>query len=243
MQSPRFKAYKKEFDYSYSLGLFPTVELVTHKQDMVKALVFSSDATKSDIAKRLQQLCRTQGIPVVTDDKQLASLSKNGNSVVAGIFSKWADELAKNDSHIVLVEPDDMGNIGTILRSMLGFGYQNLAIIGKSADYWHPRCVRASMGALFQQRVVQFETIEAYQQTYPQHTLYPFMLDGAQKLSAKRLTRPHSLVFGNEGAGLDARYKTLGEPIAIEQDSAIDSLNLATAVSIAMYAAYVQHQR
>jgi tRNA G18 (ribose-2'-O)-methylase SpoU len=47
--------------------------------------------------------------------------------------------------------------------------------------------------------------------------------------------RAFALVFGNEGAGLSEEFAGMGTAIRIEQTGLIDSLNLAAAVSIAMY--------
>jgi TrmH family RNA methyltransferase len=244
MKNLKFKPYKKEFEYSYSLGLFPTIELMHYQQEHVEALVFSQSAEKSDAANTLKRLCHNAGIPVTIDDKHLASLGKNGNNLVAGVFSKYASMLSASESHVVLVEPDDMGNIGTIVRSMLGFGYRDLAIIGQAADYWHPKCIRSSMGALFRQRVALFSTIEEYQLSFPKHTIYPFIVnDNAQKLSGVSFSTPHSLVFGNEGAGLPQKFSHIGMPVFIEQEPEIDSLNLATSASIAMYSIYTKRNR
>ncbi|RMF43130.1 MAG: RNA methyltransferase, partial [Anaerolineae bacterium] len=56
---------------------------------------------------------------------------------------------------VALVEPQDPGNIGTILRTMDAVGADVLFLVGNSADPTHPGAVRASMGALFWIPVVQ----------------------------------------------------------------------------------------
>src|SRR5687768_13147198 len=122
MRDFRTKPYKKEADYSYSLGLFPTIELFTHQIDRIQSVIFSQLAERSAEAHKLRQKCIEVGIPVIVSDRQLDSLSKSGNSLVAGVFIKYETPLSTEHPHVVLVEPDDMGNIGTILRSMLGFG-------------------------------------------------------------------------------------------------------------------------
>ncbi|HOQ63000.1 MAG TPA: TrmH family RNA methyltransferase, partial [Clostridia bacterium] len=54
--------------------------------------------------------------------------------------------------------------------------------------------------------------------------------------AARQQKSPHSLVFGNEGSGLPAKFERLGQPVMIEQSAAIDSYNLAIAAAIGMYA-------
>lgn len=237
MRPIKYKSYKKTANYSYTLGIFPTIELVTHEPNRVERVIFSTSSGKSKAARSLRDLCQKQGTPIVTDDAQVARLGKSDNTFVVGIFSKYTNQLSSDKSHIVLVEPDDMGNMGTILRSMLGFGYRDLAIIGQSADIWHPKCIRASMGAIFQQRIVHFATIDEYRAAFLSHQLYAFILGGSQYLADTVFAAPHSLIFGNEGAGLPRSYEQLSTPVIIEQRPEIDSLNLAIAASVAMYSA------
>ena len=64
------------------------------------------------------------------------------------------------------------------------------------------------------------------------------MLDGAIELDAACAGRrePYALVFGNEASGLPPEFGRLGQSVVIPHSSAIDSLNLAVAVSIGAYA-------
>ena len=49
-------------------------------------------------------------------------------------------------------------------------------------------------------------------------------------------SEPYSLIFGNEGAGLDEAYKDISESVRIPQSGDVDSLNLSIAVGVALYA-------
>jgi TrmH family RNA methyltransferase len=127
-----------------------------------------------------------------------------------------------------------MGNLGTIIRTMLGFGFADLAIIGDAADIFHPDVVRASMGALFQIRFQPFTNFESYHKAYPRN-IYSLMTDGKVPLPEVRFQPVYGLVFGPESAGLPQQYHQLGTSISIPQSLAIDSLNLAVSVGITLY--------
>jgi len=215
------------------------MELILNQPQQIEMIVLSSHSDKSAMVQDMRKLCEQKDIPITINDRLLDRLSKSDNTFAAGIFRKYPATLDHNASHVVLVNPDDMGNIGTILRTMLGFEYRNLAIIAPAADVFHPKSIRASMGALFQQQVEYFDTIETYHAAFPAHTLYPFMLESAQPLAQTTFNVPHSLVFGNEGAGLSADYANRGTPVHIEQGARIDSLNLAVAVSVGLYKVYI----
>ena len=139
---------------------------------------------------------------------------------------------------MVLVNPSNCGNLGTIVRSCLGFGVTNIAIVGKtSADPCDPKTIRASMGACASVRIEVFDAFRDYADRFPSNNLYPFMLDGSTKLQETSINKPFSLIMGNEATGLDPSFKDVGRPIRIEHSGNIDSLNITIAASIGLYEA------
>jgi TrmH family RNA methyltransferase len=152
-----------------------------------------------------------------------------------GVFKKYATTLDENSNHLVLVEPRNMGNLGTIIRTMLGFQFKNLVLIGDSADIFDPKVVRSTMGALFRINLKHFDTTQEYMSEYPNHNLYPFMLDGGKDVREIKFKEPFSIIQGNESKGLDSSYKDIGQSVYIPHSKDIDSLNLAVATSIGLW--------
>ena len=228
------RPYKKEMDYSYTLGAFPTIELLKARPDRALAVYLHSEATD---AGGVREQCAALGIPVMEGDRAMGRASPKENVYVMGVFSKYADELSGERPHLVLVSPSDMGNLGTILRTAAGFGYEDVALIEPCADRFAPRAVRASMGALFRVRTHVWPSFGDYRAAFPDHALYPFMLTGAKVLRPGDPVPPprYALVFGNEAAGLDPSFAALGESVFIPQTAAVDSLNLTIAAGIGMY--------
>jgi TrmH family RNA methyltransferase len=130
-----------------------------------------------------------------------------------------------------------MGNLGTILRTAVGFGIYDIAIIQAGADLFHPKTVRSSMGALFRLNFHYYESFQDYRKEYPEHEVFTFMLNGEKTLTLKDCPKAKlfSLVFGNEATGLDASYLEVGTSIFIPQSPDVDSLNLTIAVGIGAY--------
>ena len=152
------------------------------------------------------------------------------------MFGKFRDELRKDSPHVVLHRPGDSGNAGTILRTSLGFGMEDIALIRPCADVFDPRTVRASMGSLFRLRVRVYDSFEEYRAEFPDRQLYPFMLDASVPLrEIREVPAVYSLVFGNEGSGLPAEFSAMGQPVRIESSDKVDSLNLAIAAGIGIY--------
>lgn len=231
------KRYKKDFTHSYTFGVFTTLELLQHRPDWVlKVLAHSRGAQNEGVAK-IRALCAAHGIPVEDADPTVERLSKRGDTYAVGVFRKAATPLSPAASHVVLVNPADRGNLGTIIRTMLAFGLRDLAVIPPAADRFDPDTVRASMGALFQARTAEFSTFEAYRASFASHALYPLMTDGGTPLAEAWFDAPFALVFGSESAGLPAAYHRAGTSVRIPTLDTVDSLNLSVAVGITLYAA------
>ncbi|HKX73746.1 MAG TPA: TrmH family RNA methyltransferase [Candidatus Saccharimonadales bacterium] len=237
----KFKPYKKGSEYSFTSGIFPTIELLTRQPGAALQVYLAPNSDHSQGVRKIRELCAQRGIPLEVNDKAINRLAPSSHSFALGVFKKYATPLATDAPHVVLVNPDDAGNMGTILRTMLGFGHRDLAVIRPAVDALDPKTVRASMGSVFSQRIEYFDSIDDYIARFSHH-LYPFLLEGSSPLRQVSFAKPYSLVFGNEGAGLPAVYQQMGTPVRIEQDDAVDSLNLAVATSVALYHAYISNK-
>ena len=230
------KKYKKEFSHSYTLGPFPTFELLLHRPEQARAVYYDEGFREIE---KLQELCERAGVPCLCWKKALDRISQKEICYAAGEFEKYSCALGVDRPHVALVEPADMGNLGTIQRTLLGFGIRDLAIIGeRAADHWNPKAVRASMGALFQLEVETFSSFPAYLEKYGiGRKIYPFMLDGGTVLTPESTpqTERYTLVFGNEASGLPPEFQSYGQSLFIPQSDAVDSLNLAVSVAVGTY--------
>lgn len=234
----KIKSYKKDGDYSYSIGVFATLELLTHKSDEVMRVYIHTKGDKNVGIKKIIQLCSLNNIPIEEENKLIEKLSRSENTYAIGVFKKYGSSVNPQENHVVLDKVSDMGNLGAIIRTMVGFEVNNLVIIRPSVDIFDPKVIRASQGALFQMNFLYVDSFSEYRKEFPAQTIYPFMLEGKKSLEEVTYITPFSLVFGNEGEGLDDSYKTVGNSINIPQSNAIDSLNLSMSVGIALYSQY-----
>ena len=234
----KLAAYDKELPYSYALGIFPATECLKHAQDRCMRLLVSADSAESEGVMRLRSAAEAAGIRCEEAGRLLEKISRKENCHAAMVYRKAEGQLSPDGDHLVLHHPSDMGNLGTILRTALGFGYRNVAIIRPAADSDDPRVVRASMGAAFSLAICHYDTFEAYRTYFPEHGVYPFMLTGSTPLDEAVASRAAkcALVMGNEATGLPESFSEIGMPVRIPHSGDIDSLNLAIAAGIGMYA-------
>ena len=138
---------------------------------------------------------------------------------------------------IVLEGVQDPGNVGTVIRTANAFGIAAVVLTGNCADRYNPKTVRATMGALFRQRVLSL----------PLDELPAFLKAGGLKLYGAALSdkakdvRDVSLegaavAVGSEGRGLSRELLNMcdGE-IIIPMNPHSESLNAAVAAAVLMW--------
>ena len=120
-------------------------------------------------------------------------------------------------------------NVGTAIRSAAAFGASQVILLAESAHPFHPKALRASGGSALRVRLRQGPALDKLPAELPIIALSPGEAD------IRRTTFPPSfgLLAGIEGPGLPPawRRRAVGIPIG----PAVESLNAATAVAIALY--------
>jgi TrmH family RNA methyltransferase len=149
-------------------------------------------------------------------------------------------------SSVVLDRVQDAGNVGSILRSAAAFGYQQIIALQGTAGLWSTKVLRAGMGAHFSLQLIESASVEDVRRL--QVPLLCTSSHQGEYLHDLQLTRripaPCAWVFGHEGQGV--RDELLGmatQSVKIAQPSGEESLNVAAATAICLYAGISQHQK
>ena len=139
----KLEAYDKALDYSYAPGIFPATECLKNAKKRCMRLLVSSNGLQSEGVQALEKDAQEAGVRVEVADRALERISKKENCFAAMVYKKAEGRFDEDSPHIVLHHPSDSGNLGTILRTALGFGLKNIAIIRPAVDSDDPRVVRA----------------------------------------------------------------------------------------------------
>ena len=229
------KKYKKSDLESYTLGTTLTLELLNKKLEYVTRVYIHSKQEKNETYLKIVDICKNNNIEIIYSDKIINNLSDKENCYIIGVFKKFDTKIDYTKNHIVLVNPSNMGNLGTIIRSSVGFNINNLVIISPGVDIFNPKVIRSTMEAIFNLNFSYFDTFSDYLNKCNDREFYPFMLKAKTNLKDIKINKNYSLIFGNEATGLSDLYLNIGTPIIIKHGNNIDSLNLDNAVSIALY--------
>ncbi|MSO50332.1 MAG: RNA methyltransferase [Acidobacteria bacterium] len=148
---------------------------------------------------------------------------------------------------IGLVDVQDPGNAGAVIRSADGLGATGVAMIGATADPGSAKSLRGAMGSTFRVPVARAsigESLRAARAAGATIAATTAPAPGTTDLHAADLTGPVFLLLGNEGAGLPGQaLKAADIQISIAMRPGINSFNVAVSSALLLYEARLQRNR
>jgi TrmH family RNA methyltransferase len=138
----------------------------------------------------------------------------------------------------------DPGNLGAILRTSDAVGGAGIILVGPTTDPYDPSALRASMGAIFSQRLIRadFDDLVLWAREHD------CMLVGTSGAAATDYHEAHYrspavLLMGSEQKGLsDVQRAACELLVSIPMVGRSDSLNLSVATAIVLYAIFNQQR-
>ncbi len=135
----------------------------------------------------------------------------------------------------------DPGNLGTIIRTASAFGYTHI-LLGSCADIYHPKTVRASMGALFRMRIHTCPDLAkalTELKSTGHRIISAALAENVMTLGENTLAADDCIVIGNEGHGIsDAVLAVSDAVMKIPMAAGTESLNAGTAAAVLMWEYY-----
>jgi TrmH family RNA methyltransferase len=145
------------------------------------------------------------------------------------------DAAARGPLALVLVDVNDPGNAGTLVRAAEAAGAAAVLFCGTSVDPSSSKCVRASAGALFQVPVASGGDVGAVMQGLSDLGVRraATVVRGGTPYDGADLTGPVALVLGSEAHGLpDAVLAAVDDRLTIPMAGRAESLNVAMAGAV-----------
>ena len=207
-------------------------------------LVLAQGRDPHPLADTLESAVAAAGGEVVetTPDILAKITGKDNPQAIAGVFAEFDTSLAVIDRAaapiwLVAQALRDPGNLGTMLRTGDAVGAGGLILIDDCADPFSVEAVRASMGAVFTQKIAQARWDE----------FLPWLRGGAGQLVAASLrdavpyrgapyASPCFIHVGNESRGLPEDYEAACDMrVTMPMRGRADSLNAAVAAAVLAY--------
>src|SRR5207245_8395225 len=129
------------------------------------------------------------------------------------------------------------GNLGAILRTCDAVGCAGIILLGDTTDPYHPAALRASMGAVFSQRLVRAQ-LDEFARWKREHGYIVVGTSVTAEQEYRQVSYPAPLVLlmGSERLGLSAEQQAVCDMLVrIPMVGTGDSLNLAVATRGVLY--------
>lgn len=147
-------------------------------------------------------------------------------------------------NYLLLDGVSDPGNLGTLIRSAVAFGFDGIFLHGDCVEVFNPKTVRATMGALPFCRYweVGTEIFKTLKDTG--YDLISTVVQGGENLHEMKFGPKNVLVIGSEAHGVsEAVQKRANRRLSIPMSRHVESLNAGVAGSVCMALMTCQAQK
>ncbi|WP_077145440.1 RNA methyltransferase [Sphingopyxis sp. KK2] len=182
----------------------------------------------------------------------LSKLSgKDNPQAIVAIYAEPKTALADIDRGtapiwLVAERLRDPGNLGTMLRTGDAVGAGGLILLDESTDPYAVEAVRASMGAIFTQALVQarWDEFLPWLRSGPGKLVATWLGDDTQDYQAVRYAAPTFILIGNESQGMPEAYAAAADVrVKMPMMGKADSLNAAVAAAVMAYEVLNQRRK
>lgn len=187
---------------------------------------------------------RVDDLVVVADhvmERLADSRSPQGVVAVARMVTASLDDVVGRGVLVVLADPSDPGNAGTIIRTADAAGATAVVLAGDAVDPFNPKAVRASTGSICHLPVVVDVTVADVVAACRDRGQWVVALDMAGTRDVEVLAtddRPVAIVLGNEAHGLPSTITAqVDDLLSVPTYGRAESLNLAAAAAVTLYTA------
>jgi len=210
-------------------------------------VIAASHLERSTEEGQLAEDLQREGVDVVSASNQVFEAispvrTPSGIVAIAHHHPTTADAILEQARlfALVVVDVQDPGNLGSLMRVAEAGGVTGVIVAGESANPFSWKALRGSMGSVLRLPVARSVSIDAVMQdirktstkaiaAVPRDGWDPDAVDWSGRIA---------LLVGGEGPGLSARVVAgSDERVSIPMEAPVESLNVATSAAIIIYAA------
>ena len=139
--------------------------------------------------------------------------------------------------YVLLDNVQDPGNLGTIIRSCVGFNVDTLVLGDTCVDLYNDKALRASEGNIFKLNIVRTSLKDVIKILKEKNiTIYGTDVNDGENIDKIENNSSFALVMGNEGNGVSNDIKALVDKnLYIKTSKNLESLNVGVATGIILY--------
>lgn len=129
----------------------------------------------------------------------------------------------------------DPGNLGTILRTAVSFGFNDIILSKGSCSPYNEKVLSSSQGAIFNLQIQEGEASILNTLKHKGYQILATYLHGGKPIEQVRLNKKVVLVIGNESHGVSEDSLSLSDEKVFIPMKVMESLNVGVATGILCY--------
>ena len=246
------KKYRTKYNAFYLEGVKVTNEILDKNEaiDILfiaysKSLLISTNGGQA----LLNRISSLKNVKVLEFEENIFkymtdTVNTQGILVVMKI-PKYSLENKENKNIILLDKVQDLGNIGTIIRSCNAFGVDTILCTSGTADVYSPKAVRATMGGILNVKIIYLDDIEKLNLFKKMgYKIVTTSLKTQNSIDSIDYNNKYIFVMGNEANGVSKEILDISDfVVKIPMSEKIESLNVGVATSIILYEQYKKTSR
>ena len=156
---------------------------------------------------------------------------------IIGVVEMFEKPFSNSDKYLLLDGVNDPGNLGTIIRTSLALGIDNIYMCNNTVDLYNEKVLRSTQGAIFKANIKKCDLRDAFQNLKEKQVkIVSSCLDTDTYINQLPKLDKFCLVIGNEANGISLTSKENADYLVkIPMDNKIESLNVAVASAILIY--------
>ena len=199
--------------------------------------VISSSSKRSEEVEGIIQKCEELNTEIIELEAKIYSKI---SPVIEGVGILFVVKIPENqcvdfcEDVIILDRVQDPGNLGTILRSAVGFGVKQIICSKGTVSAWSPKVLRSGMGAHFKLQILENQDLNEVILKV-ETPIFATSLQAEKSIYDENFTTKTAWIFGNEGAGVSLELLSkVKNQVIIPQVGEIESLNVAMAATVCL---------
>jgi len=235
-----FKLKLKKYRYLYNQTIaegLKVIDTILNSKWKLEYILYSDDG--KDLLELIKHKIDKNNIIKVNKNiiDKISNLESNTGILAVFNFKNEDKNILLADKALVLDNIQDPGNMATIIRSALAFGFKDIVILN-SVDIYSPKVIQASAGNVSLCNIYKIDLNQLIELTKTNNIkLISLVVKNGIKIDDINLGNSKIfLVIGNEGHGINQKLINNSDILyTINMDNNIESLNVSIAGSIALY--------
>ncbi len=203
-----------------------------HNEYIIYGKTLVDEAIKNDVVLEVFTTEKNEYKYTLVSEEVMTKIVGEANTKYAALCEMKSHKF-DSGSALVIDNIQDPGNLGTMIRSAKAFGISNVFLGCGTVDLYNPKVLRSMQGVNYYMNI-QTGEIEHYLNNSNNQLITTYLDEKTCEFTALDKSSAFDIMFGNEGSGLDAKYK-MYKRHNIVLDIEYESLNVAIAAGIIMH--------